>query len=72
MNSFKRFNEEKLSDRKHFYISTKNKKIFDDGKKSDGHISFEDYLTCGKIWDKVGIKNKGGYHDHFFKNIYCY
>ena len=36
MNSFERFNEEKLPARKHFYSSTKYGKIGDDGKISDG------------------------------------
>ena len=36
MNSFKRFNEEKLPARKNFYSSIKDGKIGDDGKKSDG------------------------------------
>ena len=36
MNSFERFNEEKLPARKYFYSSIKDGKIGDDGKKSDG------------------------------------
>ena len=39
MNGFKRFNEEKLPPRKYFYSSTKDRKISDDDKISDGHIS---------------------------------
>ena len=35
-----------------FFSSTKHGKIGDDGKKSDGHISFKDYLTCEKNWDR--------------------
>ena len=67
MNSFKRFNEEKLCARKYFCISTKKGKIDEDGKKSDGHISIEDYLTCEKIWNRFKIKNMGDYHDHYLK-----
>ena len=67
MNSFERFNEEKLPARKYFYSSTKDGKIGDDGKISDGHISVKDYLTCEKIWDKFEMKNMGDYHDHYFK-----
>ena len=67
MNSFKRFNEEKLPARKYFYSSTKDGKIGDDGKISDGHISVKDYLTCEKIWDKFEMKNMGDYHDHYLK-----
>ena len=37
MNSFERFNEEKLPARKYFYSSTKDGKIADDGKISESH-----------------------------------
>ena len=50
-----------------FYSSTKDGKIGDDGKISDGHISVKDYLTCGRIWDKFEMKNMGDYHDDYFK-----
>ena len=52
VNSFERFNEKKLLARKYFYSSTKDGKIGDNGKISDGHVSAKDYLTCEKIWDK--------------------
>ena len=72
MNSFERFNEEKLPARKYFFISTKKGKIVDDGKISDGHISFKDYLTCEKTWNKFERKNMGGYHDHYLKKkFFC-
>ena len=67
MNSFERFNEKKLPPRKYFCSSTKDEKIGDGGKKSDAHISFKDYLTCEKIWDKFDIKDMGDYHDHYLK-----
>ena len=67
MNSFKRFDEEKLCARKYFFTSTKKRKIAEDGKISDGHISIEDYLTSEKIWNKFKIKNMGDYHDHYLK-----
>ena len=57
MNSFKRFNEDKLRARKYFYSSTKDKKISEDGKISDGHVSIEDYMVCERIWDKFKMKN---------------
>ena len=72
MNSFERFNEETLPARKYFYSSTKDRKIADDGKISDGHISFKDYLTCEKNWDKFKMKNMGDNHDHYLKKMYCY
>ena len=67
MNSFERFNEEKLPARKYFYSSTKDGKIGDDGKISDSHTSVKDYLTCKKIWDKFEMKDLGDYHDSYFK-----
>ena len=67
MNSFKRFNEDKLCARKCFYSSTKDKKISEDGKISDGHVSIEDYMVCERIWDKFKMKNMGDYHDHYLK-----
>ena len=67
MNSFKKFNEEKLPARKYFFSSIKNGKICDDGNISDGHISVKDYLTCEKTWDKFEIEKMGDCHDHYFK-----
>ena len=54
MNSFKKFDEDKLPARKYFFSSTKKGKIDDDGEISDGHISIKDYLTC----EKFGINLK--------------
>ena len=67
MNSFERLNEEKLPARKYFYSSTKDRKVGDDVKISDGHVSVKDYLTCEKICDKFGMINMGDYHDHYLK-----
>ena len=67
MNSFEKFNEEKLPARKYFYSSTKDGKIGDDGKISDGHISVKDYLTCKETWGKFEMKNMGDYHNHYLK-----
>ena len=41
MNSFKRFNKEKLPARKYFSSSTKKGKTDNDGKISDGYISIK-------------------------------
>ena len=49
MYSFKRFNEYKLCARTYFYSSTKDKKISEDVKISDGHVSIEDYMVCERI-----------------------
>ena len=67
MNSFERFNEEKLPARKYVYSSKKDGKIGDDDKISNGHISVKYYLTCEKVWDKFEMKNIGDYHDHYLK-----
>ena len=67
MNSFERFSEEKLSNKKYFFSSTKKGKIGADGKKLDGHKTHEEYLTCKKIWDKFNIRNMGDYDDHYLK-----
>ena len=66
MNSFKRFDEDKLPARKYFFSSTKKGKTDNDVKISDGHISIKDYMTCEKIW-MFNIKNMGDYHDHYLK-----
>ena len=72
MNSFKRFNEDKLCARKYFYCSKKDKKISEDGKISDGYVSIEDSMVCERIWDKLKMKNMGDYHDHYLKkDVYC-
>ena len=67
LNSFKRFNEDKLCARKYFYSSTKDKKISEDGKISDGHVSIEDYMVYERNGDKFKMKNMGDYHDHYLK-----
>ena len=49
MDSFKRFNEDKMLDKECFYRSVKDGKTGEDGKKLDGHISDEEYLTRKKF-----------------------
>ena len=44
MDSFKRFSEEKLPDKKCFYSSVKDETTSDDDEKVSSHISDEDYL----------------------------
>ena len=67
MNSFKRFNEDKLCARKYFYSLTKDKKISDDGKIANGHVNIEDYIAFEKIWNKFEMNNMGDYHDRYLK-----
>ena len=67
MDSFERFDEEKLCDKKCFYSSFKDGKADDDGKKLDRHISSEAHLMYQKIWDEFGMKNMDDYHNHYSK-----
>ena len=67
MDSFKRFNKEKLPDKECFYSSVKDGTGGDNGEKLDGHISDEDNMTCKKIWNEFNMKNMGDYHDHYLK-----
>ena len=56
-----------MPDRKCFYSSKEDRTTGDDGKKLDGRISHEEYLTCKKIWNEFGMKNMGDYHDDYLK-----
>ena len=49
MDSFNRFGKGKWPDRECFYSSVKDRTTDDNGKKLDGHIGNEDYMTCKKI-----------------------
>ena len=48
MDSFKRSDEKKLPDKKCFYRSVKDGKTGENGQILDGHISYEEHLTCKK------------------------
>ena len=67
MDSFKRFNEEKLPDKTYFHSSVKDGTTDNNGKKLNGHISDEDYLMSKKIWNEFNMKNMGDYRDHYLK-----
>ena len=67
MDSFKRFNKEKLPDKKCSYGSVKDGTTDDKGEKLDGHVSDENYFMCKKIWNKFNIKNMFDYHNHYLK-----
>ena len=49
-----------------FLVRKKKRKIDEDGKISDGHISIEDYMVCENIWNKFRMKNMGDYHYYYF------
>ena len=64
---FKRFGEEKLSDKKCFYSSVKDGTTADNYENLDGHINDEGYLTYKKIWNEFHMKNMSDHQDHYFK-----
>ena len=55
MDSFKRFMEEKLPDKKCFYSCVKNGTTGDNCEKLDGHRKNEDYLKCKKNWNELDM-----------------
>ena len=67
MDSFERFSEKRLHDKKYFYRSLKDGTINDKGEKTDGYITDEEYLTCIKIWNRFNMKNMVDYHNHYSK-----
>ena len=67
IDTFKRFDEEKLPDRECFYSSVKDRTTGNNGEKLGGHIGDEDCLTCNKIWNEFNMKNAGDYHNHYLK-----
>ena len=67
MDSFERFSEKRLHDKKHFDRSLKDGEINDKGEKIDGYITDEEYLTCIKIWNRFNMKNMVDCHNHYLK-----
>ena len=67
MDSFKRFRQKKMPDKKIFYSSVKDGTTSNNREKLDAHISNKDYLTCNKKWNKFNVKNMDGYHNHYLK-----
>ena len=67
MDSFERFLEKKLPDKKHFSRSLKGGTTNDKREKLDVHITDEEYLTCIKIWNRFNMKNIVDYYDHYSK-----
>ena len=49
MDSFKRFNQEKLTDKQCFCRYVKDEKTGENGEKLNGHISHEEYLMCKRF-----------------------
>ena len=64
MNSFKRFIEENLPDKKCFHRSLKNKITVDNDKKLNGN---KECLIFIKVGNKFSMKYMGGYHGHYLK-----
>ena len=67
MNSFKRFSEKNLPDKKYFYRSLKDGTTDDNGEKLKGYVSDKEYLSCIKIWNEFSMKNMSDYHDHYLE-----
>ena len=62
-----------MPDKECFYSSVKDGATSDNGKKLNGRINDEDYLTCKEIWNEFNVKNMGDYHDHHLKKKkFCY
>ena len=59
INSFKRFIEKKLPDKECFYRSTKEGETDDNGEKLDGHINYEEFLTCKKNLRRIWHEKHG-------------
>lgn len=57
MNSFDRFKETKLPNKKHFYNDF-----------TEEHISDGDYTHAKNVWNTFNIKNMGEYHDLYMKS----
>ena len=62
-----KISRKKLPDQECFYSSVKNRTTGYNGKKLDGHISHEDYLTWNKILNEFNMKNMGDYLSHYLK-----
>ena len=58
MNSFKRFNENKLPDKSKFFSSLK-----------DSSINEKEYQRAINVWKVFKIKNLGEYHDLYLKRV---
>ena len=65
---FKNLELLKQKKKKCFYRSLKDGTTDDKGKKLDGHVGDEEFITCIKIWNKFNMKNIGDYHDRYLKN----
>ena len=67
IDSFERFSEKKLPNKKHFYKTLKDGKTNEKGEEGDGHITDEEYLTFINIWNRFYMKNVTDYHGHYLK-----
>ena len=67
MNSFEKFNKEKLSARKHFFSSIKKEQLMKMVKYQMVTWVLKIIWRAKKIWDKFKMKNMGHYHDHYLK-----
>ena len=63
VDSYRKFNYTRLPPKESFYSS------IDDGKrgKSDGHISYAQYLHLKHVWNKFRFETFKDFHDHYLK-----
>ena len=54
-------------DKKCFFGSLKDETTSKNGKKLNGHVTDEEYLTCIKIQNEFNMENMGDYRDHYLK-----
>ena len=57
MDSFNKFKDEVLPDKKNFYSLL-----------TDENISDNDYIHAKKVWNTLQLKNMGEYHDLYLKS----
>ena len=69
MDSFERFSEKKLPNKRCFSRSLKDGTTGNNDKKLNGCISNEEYLTCKKIWNRFNMKNMGDYDNYLKKYL---
>ena len=72
MDSFKRFNQEELTDKQCFCWYVKGEKTGENGEKLNGHISHEEYLMCKRFGKNLAWKIWMVITIIFWKKMFCY
>ena len=63
VDSYENFKHSSLPEKKYFYSSIKDGKK----RKSDGHISDEQYQHLQNVWDIFDFNTFEDFHDHYLK-----